>query len=371
MVEPYSVRYEAPSKQPIISSAQTLSLSTKELEQLQGIHSLLHFTLRNIHEFLVENPESSLSKEERIIAARIRKQLLTGISSDLLPKHIPSFLTTEIVFDAEHHPYVVSVNGHSTRHWDVIAQEAQSGTTALTTVSHLIEAIRSRADDRQPIRILTDPSGSPRLQFLENQLNEAGISVLRYSIKDAAVWTLDPSAPKQTILDLPMLQGTKGNRKAVLANATVILEPFTHLSSQFLFSILTDPTYREFVSNRILHGASTDHLGGYLPRTVSLNEGMQRADPTDLIKRGLPLSSQRTLGSKESFNPTELERHRHTYVAQQKIAPKTAYVPNHGIGPFRCIVVSYGGIVVAAVGIVRLFADDSPERDITMKIAIG
>lgn len=301
----------------------------------------------------------------------IRERLMTGASHYLIPHHIPVFMTTEIVFDEHQHPFIVSVNSHAPRHWDAIAQEAERGTTALTNMQNIAEAVQSRVDGDRTIRIISNDTELSQYAHLERGLRAAGISAQRCSIKEIA--STPETRQKHVALHLPLLLGTKGNRKAALDRTTFVIEPFAYLSSQFLFSMLTDPHYQKAVEEHILQGGgSFESLRAYLPKTIALSDAKRQHLPGSyLIKRALPLSSQRTLGTYGSLNPYELNRHRETSIAQEAIAPSNVYVPQYGTGPFRCITVSYGGEILAMLGIIRLPANGSPARDVSIKITAG
>lgn len=366
MVEPYQSRYEALSQQPTIPTNQTLHLPKEALDHLERSHSLLHIALRGIHEFLTQGME--IPNEEQEIAEQIRSTLLVGSSHHLLPRHTPVFMTAETVFDADDHPYIVSINCHAPRHWDILAHETRSGETALTTMRNIIEVIRSRTHDGRAIKTITDPNGRSRFPNLEHALNQAGLKTDPCTIKEAA--SDQHTNIKQLVLDLPLLQGTKKDRKSILDHSSIIIEPFAHLSSQSVLAVLTDPRYHDFISEWILHGSSPDHLRTYLPDTIPLGQS-RPIENSYIVKHASPLSSQRTLGRYGQISREELERQRHAGIAQQAITPKQVHVPAHGIGPFRCISVSYAGHLIAAFGVVRMPANGSPSHDISVKISVG
>lgn len=369
MVEPYASRYEALSKQPTAPTNQALHLPTEAIEHLRRSHRLLHVTLRRLHEFLTQANEIPDAQQHR--AKQIRSSLLAGFSHDLLPRHIPVFMTTETIFDAQHRPYIVSINCHAPRHWDTLARETETGETALTTMQHVIDAIKCRTDDVRPVKIITDSSRRSRFPHLENRIHQAGLDTYSCTMKEAAS-PQEQIATKQLILDLPLLQGTKGDRKSILKDSSIIIEPFAHLSSQSVLAILTDPEHRDFIEEHLLHGGSLGHLRAYLPDTVPLaHAGIRRIEDSYVVKNALPLSSQRTLGRFGQINPGELRRQRHAGIAQEAIESNRILVPTYGTGPFRCISISYGGNLLAAFGIVRIPANGIPAHDISVKIMAG
>lgn len=383
MVEPYRTRYDAPSQSPIISSPQTLDLSEEMWRDIQKAHSLLHITLRGAHKLALGQYPQGMHQATQDLVEPMRNQILTGVPCiDHAPNHIPVFMTTEIVLgqrkradneykDADAHPYIVSINAHSIRHWELIARQAAYHTTEITNPKEILDAIESRIDQDYAITTIRERQQRDPHPNLTNAIERRGYEMRHQDTYEV----MDMIRQKKAVhlLDLPMLEGTKGRRSSIKKKARIVVEPFVHLSSQFLIALLSnaenEPIQDILMSGLLFNGASPLSIRQYLPKTYRLH---QKGIPLDyIVKRALPLAAQRSQGTYGNLPSSEIARHANTSVAQEPIVSIAREMPgSHKPCPLRLIFVSYGGLIKAGVAVVRLPANGSPERDVTVSINI-
>lgn len=362
MVEHYQEREIAPSKQQITTSSRSFGFTPIEFQTLRETHQLLFRALDNVHRYVY----SSDSYGHGGTAQMIRQSILQYAPSLEYGGRSPSFVTTEVVLDTNRQPYIVGINAHSARHWDVLAGIGRTIHASITSTPRLIQTIRERLQG-QEIVIIGDVN-QPRYSNLAKALVRYGLNI-RYQSLDETEQRL--TKDWQLILELPMMQGRKQKCRAIHHGASFAIEPFSHLSGQFVLSFLSNADANVAISDilqqRILDLDSLFALQRRIPKTFSL--ASSSIPPNALIKSALPLSTQRKICRLNS--DMDLESRLYSYVAQERLDQLSIELPNERQQcPIRFYFVSYRGELVTGMAIAHVPANGHPSKDVALDLVI-
>lgn len=360
---------DEPSQSSIQPSTHTFQLSHEERRRIQHLHLSLLSALRGVHRFMTMEGVRIVGSAAQQEAEAVRSELRIGIPDILVDMtDIPVFLTTEIVFDADRHPYIVSINAHSARHWDAIVRHTEGRA--------LIQAIRERSVSNQLI-IIKRPYGEHPYPALARALTDAGMTTTAQTMKEVAdqaetyATQKDGMASKPCILELPMTQGNTPTRRLIQRNADIVLQPFTHLSSQHILALLSHPRHSAVRDALIVKYpfCITDlaELRAVIPETLPLSaKGIPR---NYLIKKAGPLTTQRVRKTYGSYTAEEIAASTATSVAQRPIQPLIVLFPHERIScPFRIIATSYGGRLLDMIGVAQTPTNGHPAQNLAVNI---
>jgi hypothetical protein len=259
------------------------------------------------------------------------------------------------------------MNAHSARHWDVMTTLSRPDPASITSTERLVDAINQRFRGRDIVIIGdADRTGYPHLT---SALHRYGIQTMHQSFDET-----DRQSTKtwQCVFELPLLNGRRELCRRIHRKTSFVIEPYPHLSGQFVLALLSnaqqDIAVSDILQNRILDEDALALLQLRIPKTYSL--ASTGVPPDALVKAAPPLSSQRCLGRYDQIAPRiDLTECLYRFVAQERIAPFRIAIPNENNHcPVRLIFVSYRGEVLTGMAVVRIPSNGHPERDVALDL---